>query len=54
MLLSLLVIASFLASHWFGERQLPGVDQLVFLGSTLIWMWALGVKMLAIEKQSER
>jgi len=36
------------------DRQLPGVDQRVFLGSTLIWMWALGVKMLAIEKQSER
>lgn len=54
MLLSLPVIISFFALDRMGEMQLGGLDQRIFLGVTLIWMWVLGRKMLAIEKRRQR
>jgi Protein of unknown function (DUF998) len=53
-LLSLPVIISFFVLDRLGEMQLGGLDQRIFLGVTLIWMWILGSKMLAIEKQRQR
>jgi hypothetical protein len=50
-LLSLLVAASFLTLDRYGETGLAGLDQRVFLGSTLTWMWILASKMLAVAKQ---
>jgi hypothetical protein len=29
------------------------LDQRIFLGVTLIWMWVLGSKMLAIDRQRQ-
>lgn len=53
-LLSLPVIISFFALDRLGEMHLAGLDQRIFLGVTLIWMWVLGSRMLAIEKQRQR
>jgi hypothetical protein len=53
-LLSLPVTISFFTLDRFGEMRLAGLDQRVFLGGTLIWMWVLGSKMLAIEEQRQR
>ncbi|SRR5712692_3372708 len=50
-LLSLAVAICFLTLDRFGEMGLGGLDQRVFLGGTLTWMWILGSKMLALEKQ---
>lgn len=50
-LLSLPVIISFFALDQLGEMRLAGMDQRIFLGVTLIWMWVLASKMLAIERQ---
>lgn len=47
-LLSLPVIISFFALDRLGEMQLGGLDQRIFLGVTLIWMWVLGRKMLRL------
>lgn len=53
-LLSLPVIISFLVLDRLGEMQLGGLDQRIFLSVTLMWMWILGSKMLAIESQRQR
>ena len=50
-LLCLPVVGSFLTLDRLGEIKLAGLDQRVFLGGTLLWMWILGSKMLEIEKQ---
>ncbi|HTS04458.1 MAG TPA: DUF998 domain-containing protein [Candidatus Eisenbacteria bacterium] len=52
-LLSLPVIFSYFALDRLGEIHLAGLDQRIFLGVTLIWMWILGSKMLAIAKQRQ-
>lgn len=51
-LLSLPVIVSFFMLDRLGEMQLGGLDQRIFLGLTLIWMWILGSKTLKIERQA--
>jgi Protein of unknown function (DUF998) len=51
MLLSLAVVVCLLAFDRFGQMGLGGLDQRIFLGGTLIWMWILGRKMLIIAKQ---
>jgi hypothetical protein len=53
-LLSLPVIISFFALDRLGQMRLAGLDQRIFLGVTLIWMWILGSKMLAIDRQRQR
>jgi len=53
-LLSLPVIISFFAMDRLEEMRLAGLNQRVFLGVTLIWMWVLGSKMRTIEKHKER
>lgn len=53
-LLSLPVIISFFALDPLGEMHLAGLDQRIFLGVTLMWMWVLGSKMLAIGRQLQR
>ena len=50
-LLSLPVIISFFALDRLGEMHLAGLDQRIFLGVTLIWMWVLGSKTLAITRR---
>jgi len=47
------VIFSYFALDRLGEIHLAGLDQRIFLGVTLIWMWILGSKMLAIAKQRQ-
>jgi hypothetical protein len=47
-LLSVVVIASFLVLDRFGQADLGGLDQRVFLAATLIWMWILGRKILTL------
>lgn len=53
MLLSVAVVACFLALDQFGQMGLGGLDQRVFLGATLMWMWILGRKMLIIARQAK-
>ena len=53
-LLSFSVIISFFALDRLGEMQRAGLDQRIFLGLTLIWMWILARKILAIERQRPR
>lgn len=53
-LLTLPIIISFFALDRLGEMRLAGLDQRIFLGVTLIWMWVLGSKLLAIERQRRR
>jgi hypothetical protein len=50
-LLSLPVIISFFALDPLGEMHLAGLDQRIFLGVTLIWMWVLCRKTLSISRQ---
>jgi len=42
MLLSVVAVVSFLALDRFGQRDLGGLDQRIFLAATLIWMWIIG------------
>jgi hypothetical protein len=53
-LLSLPVIISFFALDRLGEMRLAGLDQRIFLGLTLLWMWILSSKTLAIARQRRR
>ena len=53
MLLSVAVVVCFLALDRFGEMGLGGLDQRIFLGATLMWMWILGRKMLMIARQAK-
>lgn len=48
MFLSLPVVIYFFALDPLGERRLAGRDQRIFLSLTLIWMWILSSKTLAI------
>ena len=50
MLLSVVALASFLALDWFGQRDLGGLDQRVFLAVMLTWMWIIGKRMQVIAK----
>jgi hypothetical protein len=51
MFLSLPVVISFFALDPLGERRLAGLDQRIFLSLTLIWMWILSSKTLAIVRR---
>ena len=51
--LSAVVILSFLVYDRFGQADLGGLDQRIALGVTLIWMWILGRKMLMLAKQAK-
>jgi Protein of unknown function (DUF998) len=53
MLLSVAVVVCFLAIDRFGQMGLGGLDQRIFLGATLMWMWILGRKMLLIARQAK-
>ena len=53
MLLSVVVVVCFLALDRFGQMDLGGLDQRIFLGATLMWMWILGRKMLMIARQAK-
>jgi hypothetical protein len=53
MLLSVAVVICFLALDRFGQIGLGGLDQRIFLGATLMWMWILGRKMLIIARQTK-
>jgi hypothetical protein len=46
--LSAVVVVSFLVFDRFAQAGLGGLDQRVSLAATLIWMWILGRKMLKI------
>lgn len=48
MFLSVIAFASFLALDRFGQMNLGGLDQRIFLAATLIWMWIVGRRMLVI------
>jgi len=48
MLLSVVALVSFLVLDWFGQRDLGGLDQRIFLAATLIWMWIIGKRIQAI------
>jgi len=52
-LLSLPMIISFFALDRLGEMHLAGLDERFFLGITLIWMWVIGSKTLAIARGRE-
>src|SRR5215471_2233806 len=41
MLLSVVALVSFLVLDRFGQRDLGGLDQRIFLGATLLWMWII-------------
>lgn len=51
MFLSLPVVISFFALDPLGERRLAGLDRRIFLSLTLIWMWILSSKTLAIVRR---
>jgi hypothetical protein len=51
MLLSLVIDVSFLTFDPLGRAGLGGLDQRVFLGALLIWMWILGSRMLTIARR---
>ena len=48
--LSVLALVSFLSLDRFGQRNLGGLDQRIFLAVTLIWMWIIGKRILVIAK----
>jgi hypothetical protein len=48
MLLSVVALVSFLALDRFGQRDLGGLDQRIFLAATLIWMWIIGRRIQVI------
>jgi Protein of unknown function (DUF998) len=50
MLLSVVTLVSFLALDQFGQRDLGGLDQRIFLAATLIWMWIIGRRIQVIAK----
>ena len=50
LVLATVALVSFLLLDWFGQRNLGGLDQRVFLVSLLTWMWIIGRRMLAIAK----
>jgi len=50
MLLSVVALVSFLVLDRFGQRDLGGLDQRIFLGATLLWMWIIGKRMQMIAK----
>jgi Protein of unknown function (DUF998) len=50
MLLSVVVFVSFLVLDRFGEKDLGGLDQRIFLGATLIWMWIIGKRIQVIAR----
>jgi Protein of unknown function (DUF998) len=50
MLLSVITLVSFLALDQFGQRDLGGLDQRIFLAATLIWMWIIGKRIRVIAK----
>lgn len=52
-LLSVVVVVCFLALDRFGQMGLGGLDQRIFLGATLIWIWIVGRKMLMIARQAK-
>ena len=52
-LLSVVVVVCFLALDRFGQMGLGGLDQRIFLGATLIWMWIVGRKLLMIARQAK-
>ena len=49
---SLIALVSFLALDRFGQMDLGGLDQRIFLAATLIWMWIIGKRMQVIAKAS--
>ena len=49
--LSIAVVASFLATGWLFTIRLGGVGQRMFLAGTLTWMLILGRKLLTLERQ---
>jgi len=49
-LLSTVALVSFLVLDRFGQRDLGGLDQRIFLAATLIWMWIIGKRMRVIAK----
>ena len=53
MLLSVAVVVCFLALDRFGQMGLGGLDQRIFLGATLMWMWILARQMLLIARQAK-
>ena len=50
MLLSLVALVSFLLLDWFGQKDLGGLDQRIFLAATLVWMWIIGKRTQVIAK----
>jgi uncharacterized protein DUF998 len=50
MFLSAVALVSFLVLDRFGQMDLGGLDQRIFLAATLIWMWIIGKRMLVIAK----
>jgi len=51
-LLSVVVIIAFFVLDRFGQADLGGLDQRIFLAATLIWMSILGRKLLTLAKQA--
>ena len=51
MLLSVVALVSFLVLDWFGQRDLGGLDQRIFLTATLIWMRIISKRIQVIAKQ---
>ena len=49
-ILSMVALISFLLLDRFGQRDLGGLDQRIFLAATLTWMWIIGKRMQAIAK----
>ena len=47
-LISIVVVVSLLVFDRFGQRNLGGLDQRIFLASTLIWMSILGRNLLRL------
>jgi hypothetical protein len=50
MLLSVVALVSFVVLDRFGQRDLGGLDQRIFLAATLIWMWIIGQRIQVIAK----
>jgi hypothetical protein len=50
MLLSVVALVSFAVLDRFGQRDLGGLDQRIFLAATLIWMWIIGKRIQVIAK----
>ena len=49
-ILSMVALISFLLLDRFGQRDLGGLDQRIFLAATLTWMWIIRKRMQAIAK----